>query len=96
MSEATSLLSRIADAIPEARREHGLSQRQLAALSGISRDSIAKVERGGTINPALLVRLGAAIVVLDAYRPPEPEVFDADLFSRLADGSPWLREQVTP
>jgi transcriptional regulator with XRE-family HTH domain len=62
--------SRIALAIPEARLDHGLSQRQLAALSGVSATTIRKLERGGRVAPALLIRLGAALVVLDAYRPP--------------------------
>jgi transcriptional regulator with XRE-family HTH domain len=61
---------RLALAIPEARLDHGLSQRQLAALSGVSRHMIRKLERGGNVDPALLVRLGAAFLVLDAYRAP--------------------------
>jgi len=63
-------LQRVAHAVPEARREHGLSQRQLAAFSGVSATTIRKLERGGEIDPVLLMRLAAAVVVLDAYRPP--------------------------
>jgi transcriptional regulator with XRE-family HTH domain len=81
-------LQRVADAVPEARREHGLSQRQLAALSGVSRSSIAKLERGGRIAPALLVRLGTAAVVLDAYRPPHFE-HDVDVLLQSAARDPW-------
>jgi transcriptional regulator with XRE-family HTH domain len=66
-------LQRVAHAVPEARREHGLSQRRLAAISGVSATTIRKLERGGKIDPGLLVRLGAAMVVLDAYRPPTLE-----------------------
>src|SRR5262245_33492648 len=69
-------LERVGLAIPEARREHGLSQRQLARLSGVPATTIRKLERGGSVHPALLVRLGAAVVVLDAYRPPH---FDHDV-----------------
>ena len=56
--------------ISEARLEHGLSQRQLAALSGVSATTIRKAERGGRVDPALLIRLGGTFIVLDAFRPP--------------------------
>jgi transcriptional regulator with XRE-family HTH domain len=65
----TSSTDRIALAIPEVRLEYGLSQRQLAVLSGVSRKTIAKLEAGGRVTPALVVRLGATLLVLDVYRP---------------------------
>ena len=71
--QVTSTLERMALAIPEARLEHDLSQRQLAAFSGVSATSIRKLERGGDIDPRLLIRLAVTVVVLDAYRPPALE-----------------------
>lgn len=63
----TSATDRVAISLPEARLDHGLSQRQLAALSGVSATTIRKVERGGRVDPVLLVRLGVAFVVLDVF-----------------------------
>jgi transcriptional regulator with XRE-family HTH domain len=63
-------LDRIAKAVPEARLEHGLSRRQFAAMSGVSTTTIRKLELGGRIDPALLVKLATTTVALDAYRPP--------------------------
>ena len=79
----TATLERIALAIPEARVEHGLSQRQLAGLSGVGATTIRKLEHGGLIDPALLVRLAATLVVLDAHKP---RIFDPDL---LLDTEAW-------
>jgi transcriptional regulator with XRE-family HTH domain len=72
MRESTSTLRRIAEAVPEARRDHRLSQRQLAALSGVSRKTIARLERGELIGPQLLMRLSVALLVLDAHQLPDP------------------------
>ncbi len=81
----TPSTDRIAIALPEARLEHGLSQRQLAHLSGVSRDTIRKVEEGGQVAPWLLLRLGAVFVILDAFAPPRFEDGLADLL-RVVDG----------
>jgi transcriptional regulator with XRE-family HTH domain len=69
-SKTHSAVERVALALAEARVEHGLSQRQLAALSGVSRRSISKLEAGGRIDPMLVVKLGATLAVFDLYRPP--------------------------
>ena len=61
---------RIAISLPEARLGHGLSQRALARLSGVSASTISRLESGRQVNPALLLRVGAALVVLDVYRAP--------------------------
>jgi transcriptional regulator with XRE-family HTH domain len=42
---------RIALALPEARLEHGLSQRRLAPLSGVSATTIRRIERGARVDP---------------------------------------------
>lgn len=79
-TNGTTATDRVAIALPEARAEHGLTQRQLALLSGVSAATIRKIERGGSVDAALLVRLGATLLVLDAYQPPR---LDDDL-ARLA------------
>jgi transcriptional regulator with XRE-family HTH domain len=61
---------RIAMSLPVARLDHGLSQRALAQLSGVSATTIRKLESGRRIDPALLLRIGATLVVLDVYRAP--------------------------
>jgi transcriptional regulator with XRE-family HTH domain len=66
---ATPATDRVAISLPEARLEHGLSQRQLARLSGVAATTIRKLERGGCVDPALLIKLGATLLVLDVYRP---------------------------
>jgi hypothetical protein len=74
-TNSTATVTRIAQALPEARLDH--SQSEFARLSG------AKVEAGRRVHPALLVRLGATIVVLDAYREPR---FDDDVDVMLREG----------
>jgi transcriptional regulator with XRE-family HTH domain len=69
-STVNPTLDRIAKAVPEARQEYGLSRRQFAAMSGVSTTTIRKLERGGRIDPALLVRLATTTLALDAYGPP--------------------------
>ncbi len=63
---------RVALAIPEQRRELGLSVHQLARCSGVSRDTITKLERGGRVDPALVVHVAAALMVLELHSEPEP------------------------
>jgi len=75
-------LDRVARAVPEARLEHGLSQRELARLSGVSRWAIGRVEHGRPIDSADLVCLAAVLLVLDAHRPPSLSrpPFDEEIF----------------
>jgi transcriptional regulator with XRE-family HTH domain len=87
--QSSTAIDRVAISLPEARLEHGLSQRRQAALSGASPSSIRKVERGGRVtDPALLVRIGVALIVLDVYRPP---LFDndVDVLLRAASSGRW-------
>jgi len=72
--QVTPTLERIAQAVIEGRLEHDLSQRRLAEFSGVSATSIRKLERGGPIDAALLIRLAATMVVLDAYRRQTPSL----------------------
>jgi len=59
--------------IRDLRREHKLTQKQLAARSGIGQGEISRIERGQT-NPtmatlaALLAALGARLSVVDCDR----------------------------
>jgi transcriptional regulator with XRE-family HTH domain len=79
MNKSSATVFRIAQALPEARFDHGLSQSEFARLSGVSRATIAKAERGEQVDPLLLVRLGATMLVLDTYREPR---FDVDVMLR--------------
>ena len=63
--DRTRPVDRIAISLSEARLEHGLSQRQLAALSGLSASTIRRIERGGRADAALLVQFGTVLVVLE-------------------------------
>jgi hypothetical protein len=54
----------------------------------VSATTIRKLERGGRVDPALLVRLGAAVVVLDVFRDPIFEN-DVDVLLRTAVLEEW-------
>jgi transcriptional regulator with XRE-family HTH domain len=73
MQTVQSRLDRIALALREQRLELGVSQRRLAALSGVSRETIAKVEGGGQVSPKLLLGIAAVLTLLEVYAPPQPE-----------------------
>lgn len=62
-------VARIALAMAGGREDDGLSQRQLG-LGGVSRPTIAKIEAGGRVRPAPVVRQAVALVDLDVYREP--------------------------
>jgi len=67
------VVDRVAISLPEARLDHGLSRRALAELSGVPESTIRKAESGGQVDPALLVRLATALVILDLYQPQHLE-----------------------
>jgi DNA-binding XRE family transcriptional regulator len=83
-TKRNSLIPRIAFAVSEARASHGLSESQLAALAGVSRGTVHKLERTGRIRPDLAVRIAAAVTVCDLYAQPAPEPLDDALAARLA------------
>jgi transcriptional regulator with XRE-family HTH domain len=87
MKRYPTIPERVVLAIPERRTELALSLNQLERISGVSRATISKIERGDHVDPAVLVRLGAALVVLDAYRPPR---LDEDLVALAAIGQTAL------
>ena len=57
----------IADRVKKIRNELGLSQRQLAELTGTAQTSIQKIERGDTKNPRNLEALAAALKCTPEY-----------------------------
>jgi transcriptional regulator with XRE-family HTH domain len=61
--------ARLAMAIAEQRTDLGLSLRDVEKLSGVSRPTIAKLERGGRVNPALVVRVATALNVIELASP---------------------------
>jgi transcriptional regulator with XRE-family HTH domain len=49
-------------ALRDARREHGLTQRQLATLSGVAQPTISNIERGvSSVSLDTLLRILAAL-----------------------------------
>jgi transcriptional regulator with XRE-family HTH domain len=66
----SSLIQRIGTAVEEARRDHLLSERELARLAGVSRSTVHRLERGGVVRADLAVRVAAAITVVDLYSEP--------------------------
>jgi DNA-binding XRE family transcriptional regulator len=66
--QSSKAIDRIAISLPEARLEHDLWQRELAALSGVSASSICKLERGGRVDlecPRFRGHLSAGSVLSD-------------------------------
>jgi transcriptional regulator with XRE-family HTH domain len=68
------MTERVALAVPEQRLELGLSLNQLARYSGVSRSTIARIERGQRVSPVLLLRVAGALTTLELYRTRELEV----------------------
>jgi len=73
----------VAFAIPEQRRELRLSVRELARLSGVSRDTISRLEHGGQVSPALVVRVATALTVVELYAEPPAVEKDDDIIKAL-------------
>lgn len=59
-SPAVSLAS-VGDAIRDARRERGWSQTQLGEEAGLSRPTIARIERGDDVSVATLAKVTSAV-----------------------------------
>ncbi|MDE8649484.1 helix-turn-helix transcriptional regulator [Rhodococcus qingshengii] len=57
---AVSLAS-VGDAVRDARRERGWSQTQLGEEAGVSRPTIARIERGDDVSVATLAKVTAAV-----------------------------------
>jgi transcriptional regulator with XRE-family HTH domain len=78
-SKRNDVVHRIALAIPEQRRDLGLSARALAQLSGVSRHTIGKLEAGGMIGAPLLLRLASTLTLLELYAAPRDEAMLIDM-----------------
>jgi predicted transcriptional regulator len=65
----TPLISRLALAVPEARRDLDLSLSELARLANVSRATVTKIDHGRPVDPALLVQVASTLLVLDVIAP---------------------------
>ncbi|WP_234714164.1 helix-turn-helix transcriptional regulator [Mycolicibacterium chlorophenolicum] len=54
-------LASVGDAVRDARRERGWSQTRLGELAGVSRPTIARIERGDDVSVATLAKVTAAV-----------------------------------
>ena len=75
MAEVTIGAARLENRLRIARAERGLSQEQLAALAGVTRQTISSIETGQYVPSALL-----AFVLAERLGKPVDELF------RLVDG----------
>jgi DNA-binding XRE family transcriptional regulator len=68
----TSLVRRIGLAAREARHERGWSERELARLANVSRQTLHRLEGGRNVRPDLAAKVALAVLVVDVYSaPPE-------------------------
>jgi transcriptional regulator with XRE-family HTH domain len=72
MKGNNTLIHRVSLAIPEQRRELDLSLSELARVSGVSRSTLTRVERGGRVGDALVVKVASALLALELHAPPAP------------------------
>jgi transcriptional regulator with XRE-family HTH domain len=67
MKTVNQTIEHMAAALTEARLDLDLSQRDLALLSGVSAATIRKLEHGGRVHPALIVRIATALTVFELH-----------------------------
>jgi DNA-binding XRE family transcriptional regulator len=60
-------VERVRRTLAENRRELGISQRELAAFSGVSATTIRKAENGLRVDPALVLRLAVVLAILEHH-----------------------------
>lgn len=60
MTESTQSLGGVGRAVRDARRERKWSQTKLAHEAGVSRPTIARIERGDDVSVATLAKVAAA------------------------------------
>ena len=73
----------------EPRRELWVSQRPLAQLSGVPRHTIRTLERGGRVDPALVIRLAGTLNVLELAAPPKDDPPGAMVFDLERELAAW-------
>lgn len=61
MTDPAVSLASVGDAVRDARRERGWSQTQLGDEAGVSRPTIARIERGDDVSVATLAKVTAAV-----------------------------------
>lgn len=61
MTDPAMSLASAGDAVRDARRERGWSQTQLGEEAGVSRPTIARIERGDDVSVATLAKVTAAV-----------------------------------
>jgi HTH-type transcriptional regulator/antitoxin HipB len=61
MTDPAQSLASAGDAVRDARRERGWSQTQLGDEAGVSRPTIARIERGDDVSVATLAKVTAAV-----------------------------------
>ena len=86
MDEAESLDQIVASRVKDLRAARGLTLDQLAALSGVSRAMISRIERAeASATAVLLVKLGAALGVTlgDLFETPQPATDPGSQAARL-------------
>jgi predicted transcriptional regulator len=70
MRSYPTILERVALAVPEQRRDLGVSITLLAKLAGVSRPTVVKIDRGFHVRPDLLRAVARELTMLEAYAPP--------------------------
>jgi len=61
MTGSSGTLGSVGGAVRDARRERGWSQTQLGEEAGVSRPTIARIERGDDVSVATLAKVTAAV-----------------------------------
>lgn len=61
MTDPAVSLASVGDAVRDARRGRGWSQTQLGEEAGVSRPTIARIERGDDVSVATLAKVTAAV-----------------------------------
>lgn len=61
MTDPAVSLASVGDAVRDARRERGWSQTQLGEEAGVSRPTIARIERNDDVSVATLAKVVAAV-----------------------------------
>lgn len=61
MTDPPMSLASAGDVVRDARRERGWSQTQLGQEAGVSRPTIARIERGDDVSVATLAKVTAAV-----------------------------------
>ncbi|WP_045821457.1 helix-turn-helix transcriptional regulator [Williamsia herbipolensis] len=61
MTDPAVSLASVGDAVRDARRERGWSQTQLGDEAGVSRPTIARIERGDDVSVATLAKVTSAV-----------------------------------